>query len=201
MTTFCAFDGSKYLPPFLPLERGADGLFGELLRSTCLSLIGHLPLCVTHDPLPVGGRAPMLSQLGARATPAHLVDLVLREWWRPSTTDVRERTRSLRDFLDDVTRDREAFAQAFAGWRLRYLERTLEATHSTGTFPRRWCEDVETARACALQATRTVEADAAPAATYVSALRRLLTIWPDVDAAARRLRAAGIRPGVEEPPC
>ena len=199
MTTFCGFDGSDLLPPFLPLDRGADVLFAETLRATQLSLVGHVPLCVRHDPMPASPRAPMLSQLGVRATPAHLVSLALREWPRPKFTSGRARMRSLCAFLDDLVHDERAFASEFTALRFNYLSNALEA-FELNVAGAEFGEDIDRARRAYADALRSAEVDVARAGTFISAFARLLAIWPDVDVAARRLRTAGIRPGVEEPP-
>jgi hypothetical protein len=38
------------LPPFFPIGRNQDGIFGALLRLSTVNAIGHIPLAVLHDP-------------------------------------------------------------------------------------------------------------------------------------------------------
>lgn len=209
MTTFCGFDGSRMLPPFLPLERGTDALWGRTLRATHLSLIGHLPLLVVHDPDDGEARAPMLSQLEQmRATPAHLVGLFVDAWPRPAFTDAEDRVHGFAAWLDGVTDDVRHFTALFLECRWQYLELALD-NFNRRVGERDLCEpqpvdayfdDVARARAAYHAAIAHAEADAPAACTYLRAFARLLTIWPAVDAAARALRLKGIRPGLEEPP-
>jgi hypothetical protein len=58
MTTSCAFDARRLLPPFFPVLRGQDLNFGNLLRM-CFdeAFIGHLPRMIAH--VPVDGRGPL----------------------------------------------------------------------------------------------------------------------------------------------
>lgn len=45
------YDNRATLPPFLPVGRNADGIFGySLLRCDATAWIGHVPLAVHHDP-------------------------------------------------------------------------------------------------------------------------------------------------------
>ncbi len=51
MATVAAFDGTGFLPPFVPVDRNQDALFGMLLRMASPSdLIGHVPVAVAHEP-------------------------------------------------------------------------------------------------------------------------------------------------------
>ncbi len=51
-TTTIGFDNRVLLPPFLPVQRGQDGLFGITLRECFRNgYVGHLPWAVLHAPL------------------------------------------------------------------------------------------------------------------------------------------------------
>jgi hypothetical protein len=51
MTMHCGLDNRLTVPPFLPVLRNADGVFGQLLRAGCLeAVIAHLPEAVLHLP-------------------------------------------------------------------------------------------------------------------------------------------------------
>jgi hypothetical protein len=50
--TIAGFDNSNLLPPFMPIQRNEDGVFGEVLRR-CFTYgyFGHLPWAVLHAPI------------------------------------------------------------------------------------------------------------------------------------------------------
>jgi hypothetical protein len=51
MTMHCGLDNRQALPPFLPVLRNADGVFGQLLRAVYpQGAIAHLPAAVLHLP-------------------------------------------------------------------------------------------------------------------------------------------------------
>lgn len=49
MAVLSAYDGTRDLPPFYPVGRGEDAVFGQLLAARG-ALIGHAPYAVLHDP-------------------------------------------------------------------------------------------------------------------------------------------------------
>ena len=53
MLTFWGLDNRDLLPPNVPLNRGQDLVFGQLLWK-CFgnAVFGHVPLAVVHDPVP-----------------------------------------------------------------------------------------------------------------------------------------------------
>jgi hypothetical protein len=52
MSTHVAFDNRQLLPPFFPVLRGQDLIFGRLLRLTFDDhLIGHVPVGILHEPI------------------------------------------------------------------------------------------------------------------------------------------------------
>jgi hypothetical protein len=53
MLTFWGLDNRELLPPNVPLNRGQDLVFGQLLWKCCSKAVfGHVPLAVVHDPVP-----------------------------------------------------------------------------------------------------------------------------------------------------
>lgn len=51
MTTSVSLDSSALLPPFFPVNRNTDGIFGDTLRAFDRYLFtGHLPFAIAHDP-------------------------------------------------------------------------------------------------------------------------------------------------------
>ena len=219
MTVCAAFDGRALLPPFLPLQRNADGLWGSVLRATTGSLIAHVPYCVTHDP---GEERPaMLSELGAAPTPAGLVRLVVDVWPRgPVCGNSAARMRSLAThLLTWAELDAPEFERRLCSLRWAELERgadrlqaeaeladVLERNRRPGALrfpPEKWRDDVvEAARAKYLLVGNplAIHPPGAGARSYLAAYARLLELWPLVDDAARQLAARGVRLSVEEPP-
>lgn len=49
MAICSAYDGTRDLPPFYPVGRGEDAVFGQLLAARG-GLIGHAPYAIVHDP-------------------------------------------------------------------------------------------------------------------------------------------------------
>jgi hypothetical protein len=59
MTTFLGFDNRLLLPPFFPVQRNADGVFGLVLQK-CVngSHVGFLPSVLLHRPVAPRAFAP-----------------------------------------------------------------------------------------------------------------------------------------------
>jgi hypothetical protein len=87
-TTVTGWDARDLLPPFLPVARGEDGVYGYLLRK-CYpeGYIGHVPFAVFHaaDPSRVYGALP------ASSTIAQIVAAVLEAWGDVATADPAQR--------------------------------------------------------------------------------------------------------------
>lgn len=68
-STMLAFDHRGLLPPFMPVQRGSDILFGRTLR-LCFkaSLIGYLPWAILHSPIEARSNAPEDIVASARRT-------------------------------------------------------------------------------------------------------------------------------------
>lgn len=211
MTVCAAFDGRALLPPFLPLERDADGLFGVVLRATTGSLIAHVPYCVAHDP--GAPRPPMLSELGAAPTAATLVRLVIDRWRR--TTDVLPTTRMQQlaaHLLEWSQLAPDVFEQQLCELRwaqlLRQaetLEQLLDLAAPLDQSPNlvAWRSDMREAvrrRVSLIGDPVAIHPPGSHARASCAALGRLLALWPAVVDAARRLAARGTRVGIEEPP-
>ncbi len=53
MLTFWGLDNRELLPPHVPVNRGQDLVFGQVLSTCCLAAVfGHVPLALVHDPVP-----------------------------------------------------------------------------------------------------------------------------------------------------
>jgi hypothetical protein len=219
MTVCCAFDGRFLLPPFLPLPRDADGLFGQVLRAVTGSLIAHTPYCVTHDP--GASRPPMLSDLGASPSPAALARLVVDAWERPTEWRAATRMQLLAAHLLEWSELEPAeFEARLCELRWAQLQNQAERFEQIAALQQapsdtpdlitdadvgfaEWRGDVREAARCRRQLIGNpfaIHPPGAHARATCAALGRLLALWPIVDNAARRLAARGLRVGIEEPP-
>jgi hypothetical protein len=210
MTMSAGFDNRTLLPPFIPVGRGEDGLF-SLTMQACVdgSLIGHLPLAVSHAPdelrrFPPGAfldPTPRLAETVAAAmssfTPApgprsvssrlaamgrHLMDLS---------------SLSTSDFEDQL---RTSWLSA-AGRYIGFLEHLLDLYHGQPDY---WAKDVLSfieifgdfvvngSPAVPLELREgPVEQARESCRRLVGKFGELLYWWPVIDGAAKRLRDAG----------
>lgn len=223
--TFCmsytlGLDGRDMLPPFVPSGRNADGVFGFMLR-LCFrdSYFGYLPEVVAHRPPPrsttiaamiaelrridvndllcrIVGASGMKSNLGEPDNTLEAVGAHLMRLGELALPDLEEMVRTL--LLRTRSRD------------LAVLRRGLE---QHGARPSFWARDVEAVierlTDVALDAGHTYPADlvlafgeeagrAALSKTLYD-YGRLLQAWPALHAAARSLRAQGVRPSIPWP--
>jgi hypothetical protein len=75
MSTCLGLDNRGCLPPFVPVGRGQDLVFGTMLRQIASGLmVGHLPEAVTHAP--VDGRGATVTELWDPATRLELAAVV-----------------------------------------------------------------------------------------------------------------------------
>ncbi len=76
MTGAMAFDNRTILPPFFPVERNEDGVYGDTLRVTMKDVCyGHLPYAFLHDP--PDSRTYAKEQLFQAATYLHSSHIVI----------------------------------------------------------------------------------------------------------------------------
>lgn len=74
MTPVFAVDGRALVPPFLPVHRNTDGLWGATLARVASGLVAHLPHAVRHDP--PGERRFALGDVGRHAARFRTTDLM-----------------------------------------------------------------------------------------------------------------------------
>jgi hypothetical protein len=208
-------DGRRLLPPFMPLHRNADGLFGIVLRR-CFrdSYIGFATDVVAHRPPerrysfaqlirelhPIDMNDLLCRIVNAAgvesrsAEPAHgLADLgdFLQRLAALPQVELEERVRIavLRTRTQDVANLR-AVHQAFAGqpayWG-RHVEITAKALRALLLEPSH-------SHPRDLMAAYGEEEGRRALATTLRDYGRLLSAWPALDEAARDLRLAGVRP-------
>jgi hypothetical protein len=152
MTYALGLDNLEYLPPFLPVGRNSDGVFGALLRIGNSSRhIGHLPCGVIHyrECPPFADDEIWRDASRIRISDLLLLildDLVLRRpgIGVPYTAELSQlllyisalKDREMMDILKNLTRKR-------LERRLLDYDRVLERYHH---WPRHWAEDLYRAR-------------------------------------------------------
>ena len=204
------FDNRTVLPPCFPVLRNCDGMFGLTLR-TCITdaYIAHLPHLLVHDPDEERGRTPLEV---AAAHPAHfeLVVSCIRSTsaW-PLVADGSARLRALGRHLAEIgSQPAGAFVEFLrtqlwhhkSGY-LRILQRELESHRDR---PGPWTDElagfIERVRATVGRddylvprelADRGPERALAVSQRLILGYGRLLMAWPDLVAAAARLRVEG----------
>jgi hypothetical protein len=64
-TTATGFDNRELLPPFMPVERNQDGLFGAIIgRCSDSAFFGHVPWALLHDPPQARSYLPLSATMG-----------------------------------------------------------------------------------------------------------------------------------------
>lgn len=200
MTLNVGLDGQRLLPPFLPVLRNEDAVFGTLL-TTCFrgSFRGFAPGCpVFHDP---PDERPPLSAAFHPTTGAGIVNLLIREAAVEIATDEAAALRAVGARLEGVgLATPERFVAHVrrrclldAQGRLRRTQRALD-TRPDG--PAYWRADLERYRADVLRAASenqlafvgmNGESEAARMQELVVQFGRLLQAWPALFEAAREL--------------
>ncbi|HEY1375586.1 MAG TPA: hypothetical protein VGF55_02270 [Gemmataceae bacterium] len=209
-------DHRTLLPPFLPVQRNQDGVFGALLRG-CFEnrLFGYLPWMLLHDPAagrPDSTRGDWSRQVGVGS--GQIVQAVVKALAPTTTgTDAGARLRQLGQELVRLAAAPEArFADAvrvlIAGHLGRFAAGLEERLRSHGGRPDYWAADVrqvlgllspEAVARLAVSPTDLAEAFGPEAALprlrdLLTEFGRLLAVWPEMVAAARHLRAQDVRP-------
>jgi hypothetical protein len=205
-TTVTGWDARDLLPPFLPVARGQDGVYGYVLRRCYpAGYIGHLPFAVFHaaDPSRVYGTLP------ASATIAQIVAAVLEAWEDVATADPAQRMKLIGSHLMEFG---TAIVEDFESAVLKILrlnameviaacEKSLEQ-HSSA--PEEWAEEIKSWVAALKTNLQRKDAVApqefAGSNSPQEALKRmqqllvqfghLLQWWPTMICEAQRLRTA-----------
>jgi hypothetical protein len=205
-------DHRTLLPPFLPVQRNQDGVFSALLRG-CFSNchLGYLPWMTLHDPPgPVRGGGFWEVGVGSGQTlQALLRQLAPTAAGTDAGTGLWRLGRELVRLAGaPEARFAEAIRTVIAGHLRRFADTLEERLQRHGGRPDYWAADVRqvlqllspeaVGRLAAAPADLAVAfgPDAAPRRLQGlgKELGRLLTVWPDMVAAARQLRVQGVRP-------
>jgi hypothetical protein len=211
VTTAYAFDNRSLLPPFMPVLRSEDDLFGLTLQA-CFDdgYFGYLPWALVHAPAESRTYPP--DSITSEASSISMLHLMLaaitsfRVW--PGLMNEAERLRALGRHLIEIGSLRQPDFEEFARlhiWRLqcdyaRYHEQHLAAC---GAQPEFWASDIrrftETLRRALpgkdylvprdlLAARRDPEEARCLARRLVFRFGQLLHWWPELVEAARTLR-------------
>lgn len=144
----CAFDTSHLLPPFFPVSRGTDTVYGTMLTSLFSdSLIAHAPVAFYHDP-PEEGHDKRVFRSDVHVTAALIISLIIARIDIPDhICDRAERLRFAGQWLCSSTR---VSLRAFSRWiedivleffcqRHWQLQQLLDAYDGE---PEQWADDV-----------------------------------------------------------
>jgi hypothetical protein len=215
MTTFLGLDNRDLLPPFFPVQRNSDGIFGLTLRK-CVdaSHVAFLPWILLHAPEPPRVFAP--DEMWADAAAVRMADIVIASILdhQNLTGDAAVATRladlgdHLRwlgslDYPDFETRVRTQ--QQFRNF--AFLTALHGQLHTYGASPTYWADDVSRmidliSRASSaedhliprdLRQGRDAGAARLLSQDLVAKYGELLLAWPVMVAAAKRLRDKGCR--------
>ena len=215
MTTFLGFDNRWLLPPFFPVQRNADGIFGLLLhRCVDGSRVAFLPSALVHRPEAPRTFAP--DEIWTDTEGVRMADIVIAcvlayEGGRTALTDAT-RLVQLGQYLQQIgslTRSNfEAHVRNLHQYRTMAFITILQSHLQTyGASPHFWANDVKRMIE-RLSRAPTAEDDLVPrdlrlghdldvarrlSQGLVARFGELLEAWPTIVAAARRLRANGRR--------
>jgi hypothetical protein len=214
MSYAMGLDNRNLLPPFFPVKRNSDGVFGALLRR-CFpqSLTGHVPIAVLHEP-PEVRQFPrdQVWRDGALFEVADLLFRIMGDFDFGPVSDPARRLRMLGRYIAEAgSADLEAFEE-FVRFRLWGLARSrtqgiLETLKRHEFQPSYWADDcrrhIEAYTNAITQPDYVIPQDLLDGRSPEEARRlsqrlvrrfgELLAAWPDIVEAAKSLRARGIR--------
>jgi hypothetical protein len=215
MTTFYGFDHRQMLPPFFPVARNSDGIFGLMVqRSIEGSHVAFLPSVLLHapaEPRAFAGDEAWAEPARVRMADVLIASILVHEPG-PRTAGHGPRLHRLGWYLQELaslkTADFEAFVRSAQQVRNLTFNALLETRlREHGGSPTFWADDARKAIAV-LQRTATahdyiVPWDLGNAGDVDSARRlaqelvrkfgELVEVWPTLVEAAARLRAKGCR--------
>jgi hypothetical protein len=208
-------DHRDLLPPFLPVQRNQDGVFGAVLRACGGGFLGLLPWVLPHcPPEPRRADPETVWQRAARPHTGHLVQLLVGAFSAsPGVRSFADRLRALGIALEELGSaplgEFEEHVRLHVWNALSRPAGQLEAhLKHFGGQPGYWADDVRRALAGLREGLAGPEyarpwdlADAFGAERarellprLIRRYGRLLRAWPALVEAARRLRDRGVRP-------
>jgi len=215
MSTFFGFDNRLLLPPFFPVQRNSDGIFGIVLQK-CVerSHVAFLPSALLH--VPPAPRRFEPDEIWTDAESVRIADIVIAcafayEAGDSHVTDATrlvELGRHLRRLGSLKLLDFEAHVRSRQQYRTLALITVLQSQLQTyGAAPGFWSDDVKRMIERISKATtaenyivprdlrqgRDAEEARRLSQELVAKFGELLAAWPAIVAAATRLRANGCR--------
>jgi len=213
MGTVLGIDNRNLLPPFMPVQRNEDGVFGFLL-SVCFdhSFFGYLPWAILHAAESRKYSPNYMAHVADRILTDLIIFTLAAQPPRPGHLTGRERLMSLGTFLTEIGSlaqpEFEEFVQLQISLRLSQLLSSLEQTlKKYKGSPDFWARDlrayIQTTQealqrkdciiAHDLREGRTDEEVVRLSQQLVLGFGRLLQAWPDMMIAAKDLRIRGVR--------
>lgn len=213
MSTVLGIDNRNLLPPFMPVLRNEDGIFGYLL-SVCFehSFFAHLPWAILHAAEDRKYSPQFMKHVADRTFSDILIFSMASCPPRPGHSGGQERLQTLGAYLMEIGTlplpEFEEFIQLQVSSRFSQLLFTLEQSFKKYEgSPDFWARDLRQYIQTTQQALQTkdciVAQDLKEGRTDAEVIRlsqqlvlefgRLLQVWPDMIAAAKSLRERGIR--------
>jgi hypothetical protein len=215
MTTFLGLDNRDLLPPFFPVQRNSDGIFG-LTLSKCVdaSHVAFLPWILLHAPEPPRAFAP--DELWADVATVRMADIVIASILDHQNltgdatvakrlADLGEHLRWLGSLTYSEFEARLGTQQQFRNF--AFLTALHGQLHTYGASPTYWADDVSRmieliSRASSaedylvprdLRQSRDAGAARLLTQELVAKFGEVLGAWPAMVGAAKRLRVNGCR--------
>jgi hypothetical protein len=207
-------DNRYDLPPFMPVSRNEDGLFGVTL-ARCLddAYFGFLPCALRHAPPETRVFSEMNSALRRIGTNDWMSSLISTYRFEPGYLEPKKKMKRLGQYLVDVSslpnRDFAEFSRnqmlRIVSRRLLQMERRILEAHNPSPY---WVRDM---KSCAENLRQSLvsehylfphDAASGPGNScetmreIVRLYGQLIYFWPDITETARTLQTKGIRPSV-----
>lgn len=212
MTTFVGLDNRVLLPPFAPLCRGEDGLFGvtisQILKS---SFVAHLPWIMLHTPAARSFWPGEITRSASGISFSFLLSLLVKSYEiGPGTVDSAQRMKKLGKYLEQSAQmPAPDFAEFLYSTTVpevnAFISHLEEQLEREGCPTASWVHDVERFISIARQTfTRwesVVPLELTNGRSSVEALEltrclvskfgQLLHWWPDISEVARNFKRQG----------
>jgi hypothetical protein len=152
-----ALANTALVPPFMPLGRNEDGVFGAMLGAIDpLAVFAHLPMGVIHDSARPAIYEGRLMKSASEMRLSETMIAIIRSGMNVITADPAARLGQLGNVLDDISRlDLQDFSihlrHSVLGTRARQLSRIEAMLDQTSQYPAHWRSDLEAYRCTLIQ--------------------------------------------------